>query len=154
MGQVDLRRFRGGGILGLAALVALGSACGTFIRATVEGAFPAPPGAWPWATFWINMIGSFVLGALLETLGRAGEDTGWRRLVRLGVGTGVIGGFTTYSTYVVETDKIVIVGNLPTAASYALVSVVMGVAAADVGMAAVSEAFRRLEPKGRVSQWD
>lgn len=125
-------------VLGFAGLVAVGSTIGTLIRATAEQAFPATPGDWPWTTFWINMIGSFVLGVLLETLTRTGDDIGWRRIVRIGAGTGVIGGFTTYSTYVVEVDQIVRAGHFPIAAIYAVVSLLLGVAAAGAGLAAVS----------------
>ena len=104
---------------------------------------------WPWVTFWINVVGSVVLGALLEALSRAGDDSGWRRAVRLGVGTGVVGGFTTYSTFVLEIDQLARAGALPLAAAYALISVIVGLAAAAAGMAAVSALARRAEPGRR-----
>lgn len=100
-------------------------------------------------TFWINVVGSVVLGALLEALSRAGDNSGWRRAVRLGVGTGVVGGFTTYSTFVLEIDQLARAGALPLAAAYALISVIVGLAAAAAGMAAVSALARRAEPGRR-----
>ncbi len=83
--------------------IGVGGALGTLTRASLSGAFPHPPGAWPWATFTINIVGALVLSFLLEALGRRGPDVGVRRLVRLGGGTGFLGGFTTYSTFAVET---------------------------------------------------
>lgn len=142
MGPVNAPRPRPH-VLGLALLVAAGSAVGTLARAGIGSALPAGAGHWPWATFGVNILGSLLLGALLEALSRSGEDTGWRRRVRLGLGTGVLGGFTTYSTYAVEVDRLAGTGHLPVAAAYALVSVAAGVAAAGLGVAAVAAAARR-----------
>ncbi len=122
------------GVLHFIPFVGAGAAVGTLLRALIEGAFPPEPGQWPWATFWINIVGSFVLGFLLEFLTLGGEDTGWRRTVRLGIGTGVIGGFTTYSTFVLEIDKVAQAGQIPLASLYALVSIPLGVAAAYFGL--------------------
>src|SRR5579872_7347401 len=47
-------------------------------------------GQWPTATFMVNLVGSCMLGMLLEGLARRGEDVGLKRLLRLGVGTGFI----------------------------------------------------------------
>jgi fluoride ion exporter CrcB/FEX len=51
----------------------------------------------PIATFGINVIGAFLLGVLLEFLADRSPDIGWSRRMRLAVGTGGLGGFTTYS---------------------------------------------------------
>jgi fluoride exporter len=51
----------------------------------------------PLATLLINLAGAFLLGVLLERLGRARGEPQRRRLVRLLAGTGFLGGFTTYS---------------------------------------------------------
>ena len=126
----------------LALLVAAGATIGTAIRATLELAYPAQPGGWPWATFLINIAGSLLLGIVLESLARSGDDTGWRQRVRLTVGTGVLGGFTTYSTFIVEIDQLARSGHLIVGASYALVSVVTGVFAAGAGVALAGAAMR------------
>lgn len=115
-------------------IVAVGAGIGTLLRAVVEGYFPPDPGQWPWATFWINIGGSFVLGFLLEFLALSGEDTGWIRGIRLGAGTGIIGGFTTYSTFILEIDQIARAGHFPIATVYALVSVGLGLASAFAGL--------------------
>lgn len=120
--------------LRLAALVALGGAVGTSARAGLEAAFAPQGGTWPWTTFTINLVGSFLLGVLLERLVRAGPDDGWRRRVRVLVGTGMVGGFTTYSTFALEVDRLVGAGHAALAVAYALVSVVLGVVAAGAGI--------------------
>lgn len=118
----------------LVGLVFVGGALGTALRAGLENAF-APPTGWPWATFGINLVGSFVLGLLLERLVRGGPDEGRRRAVRLGCGTGILGGFTTYSTFVLEVERLATDGESAVAVAYPLVSVVLGLALAVAGMA-------------------
>lgn len=118
----------------MAGVVAAGSVLGTFLRGALEVTFPAPGGTWPWATFLINLSGSFLLGLLLEIVARAGDDTGWRRQVRLGVGTGIIGGFTTYSTFILEAIGLGQGGTLWLGAVYLLSSLVAGVICAFLGM--------------------
>ncbi len=106
---------------------------GTALRAQLEGAFAAPAGQWPWVTFGINLVGSFVLGGLLEVLSRTGSDVGWRRAVRVGFGTGVIGGFTTYSTFIVEAALLLRDGHAATGVAYSVVSLVLGLLTATAG---------------------
>lgn len=110
------------------AVVFAGGSVGTLIRAVIEGAWPAD--GWPWATFAINVTGSFVLGVLLTALARSGDDVGWRRMARLGAGTGLIGGYTTYSTYVLEGDLLVSSGQTVLAIAYFVTSIVLGAFAA------------------------
>lgn len=114
----------------LLGVVFAGGAVGTAIRSLLGDAFPHRGDSWPWATFCINVIGAFLLGLLLEALVRSGEDTGVRRLLRLGVGTGVMGGFTTYSTFMVETTNL----PWPQAISYVVATVVLGGLAARTGI--------------------
>lgn len=141
-------RHRSTSLLRLAGLVALGGVAGTAARAQLEAAFPAPAGGWPWATFEINLVGALILGVLLESLLRSGSDTGWRRGVRLGCGTGVIGGFTTYSTFVLEVEQLVLGGHTAVAVAYLLVSVLAGVVAAGAGIA-LGAAWSRRRRAGR-----
>lgn len=132
--SASAHRLTGVRLLGLAGLVAVGGGIGTLARWLLESAFAPDPGGWPWTTFWINVAGSLVLGVLLEWLVRGGPDRGPRRAVRLGVGTGLIGGFTTYSTFVLETVSLAQDGHPVVGVTYALVSVVLGVVAAGVGI--------------------
>ena len=59
---------------GAIALVALGGIVGTAARYGFARAVPTPSGGWPWATFIVNLVGAFVLGALLEALARSDAD--------------------------------------------------------------------------------
>ncbi|WP_226925131.1 fluoride efflux transporter FluC [Georgenia thermotolerans] len=137
------RQRRSTSVVRLAGLVALGGMVGVTARAHIEATFPAPPGGWPWATFAINLVGSLVLGVLLESLLRSGDDTGWRRGVRLGCGTGIIGGFTTYSTFILEVEELLRGGHTVVAVAYPLVSVVLGLVAAGCGIAVAAAVSRR-----------
>lgn len=125
------------------AVVAAGGAVGALGRALLEGALPAASGAWPWTTFTVNVMGSLVLGALLETLLRCGPDRGRRRLVRLGCGTGLLGGFTTYSSFAVEIVRLAQDGHAGVGAAYALVSALAGVLAALAGILGAGAVHRR-----------
>lgn len=132
-------------------LIFLGAAAGTTARSLLQGAWPAGAGAFPWTTLWINVGGSLLLGMLLEAIAESGRDTGWRRGLRLGVGTGVLGGFTTYSTFSVETVMLLRGGHWLLATGYALASVVTGVVAAMLGVRLVrwtSRGLRRASAPG------
>lgn len=124
------------------AVVFVGGALGTAIRAGLEAALPAQPGGWPWPTFGINLSGAFVLGLLLELLSRRGPDEGTRRLLRLGFGTGLLGGYTTYSSFAVETVRLVLAGEVAGGLGYAVASVALGMAAAVAGMLAAGRMIR------------
>lgn len=116
----------------LLGVVFVGGAVGTAIRSLLGDAFAGPSGTWPWSTLAINLTGAFLLGLLLEGLVRSGEDTGGRRLVRLGIGTGVMGGYTTYSTFMVETTDL----PWPMATGYVVATVVLGALLAWAGIRA------------------
>ena len=127
----------------LLGLVVVGGALGTMVRWSLGTAFPVPPGTFPWTTFSINVVGSLLLGLLLESLVRSGPDEGWRRGLRLGAGTGVMGGFTTYSTFMVEAALLVRGGHVALGAVYVAGSVAAGVTAALAGMLVARLVVRR-----------
>ena len=125
------------------AVILLGGTVGTALRAWIEGAFAPQVGEWPWATFWINVSGALLLGIVLELLAATGPDRGWRRGVRLGVGTGLLGGYTTYSTFSVETLQLLQAGAWLIGLAYAIASVLLGLIAAFLGGRAVRRVLRR-----------
>ncbi len=125
---------RNSGLISGAACVGIGASIGTLLRAVLEESFPHSATSWPIATFLINLSGSLILGFLLTALANLGEDTGWRHTARLTLGTGVIGGFTTYSTFILEIHKL----QLPVCLAYAAVSVIVGIACAGAGIAAAN----------------
>lgn len=133
---------------GLLGLVALGGAIGTGVRAVLADAFPAHDGL-NWVVLAINVVGAFCLGLLLESLAHRGPDVGRRRTVRLLVGTGVLGGFTTYSTLADDTAQLLDVSRWGAGSGYALLSVVLGLLAAAIG-SWLAGRFRprRTEPAG------
>ena len=113
----------------LIVLVFLGGTVGTFARAAIEQAFAPPLRDWPWPTLLINVGGAFLLGVLMEILARRTARDGSGAHARLLLGTGVLGGFTTYSTFAVETVHLpMTLGIL-----YAVLTVVGGLAAAALG---------------------
>ncbi len=138
----DVRRDRRGRSWTL-LMVGLGGFVGTVVRYALETALPAAPDRWPWTTFLINVTGAFILAVLLETLTVLGPDDGWRRRVRLGVGTGVLGGYTTYSSFMVEAARLGGADQYLMSFAYVAASLVLGVLAALAGMAVVDTLHRR-----------
>lgn len=126
---------------GLLALVGIGGALGTAARASLILAIP-PAGGIPSTVLAINVVGAFLLGLLLDGLARRGPDHGRRRRLRLLVGTGFMGGFTTYSTLSVDSALLMGEGRVGAGMGYALATVLIG-AAATVGGIALSSAVHR-----------
>ncbi|HZO66440.1 MAG TPA: fluoride efflux transporter CrcB [Kribbellaceae bacterium] len=85
------------------AAVAAGGVLGALARYGVSSAWPHEPGGFPWATFGINVSGCLAIGVLLVMIT---ELRSTHRLTRPFLGTGVLGGYTTFSTYAVETERL------------------------------------------------
>lgn len=124
-------------------LVALGGFIGTALRDFISAAFPADAGV-SWSIFWINIIGALLLGVLLEALAHRGPDEGRRRTLRLLLGTGVLGGFTTYSTLAESTAALFLDGRGLVGTGYALLTVLAGAVVTAIGLV-IARWFR---PKG------
>jgi len=132
----------------LALLVALGGAVGSSARYGVAQALP-PQHGWPVGTLAANLTGAFLLGALLEVLGRRGPETPGVQRVRLALGTGVLGGYTTFSSLALETERLLADGAVGTALGYAGVTLVAGVLCAAAGVALVGVLVGRTSgPRG------
>jgi len=116
-------------------VVWLGGAGGTTARYLV-GSEIAGDVHLPLATFMINVCGAFLLGVLLERLGRSGAEPERRRLVRLFAGTGFLGGFTTYSALATDAVGLWQAGDTDLAVTYALGTVLLGAIASLAGIAA------------------
>lgn len=114
-------------------LVAVGGAVGTGLRYGLMMLMPPVHGI-PVAVFSANVVGAFLLGLLLERLSRGRGDAGLDRRFRLGLGTGVLGGFTTYSTLAV--DNVALVLTQPAVAvTYGVGTVIIGGGASLAGIA-------------------
>jgi fluoride exporter len=125
--DIDERSIR----LGVVAVIAAGGSLGVAARYGVGQAIPTAAGAFPWATFWINISGSFVLGMFMVIVF---ERLGPTRYLRQFFGTGFIGAFTTFSTFSVETDLLIKDDHVGTAAAYVVSTLVVGLLCAWVGI--------------------
>lgn len=104
-------------------VVVAGGAVGVLVRAAIVTPI-ADPAAVPWATFAVNAVGSLLLGVVVGWL----DDR--RPRLRAFLGTGVLGGFTTYSAFAVHTAE-----GLPwLAIGLAAASLSVGVAGAVAGL--------------------
>ncbi len=115
------------------AAVALGGMVGASARYGIGRWIPTATDRFPWATFWTNLAGSFLLGLLLVLLIERFPPT---RLVRPFLATGILGAFTTMSTYEVETALLVKDGRAVTGLVYGLGSLAAGLALAFAGIRA------------------
>lgn len=110
--------------------VALGGAMGATARYGVNRAAVAAFGpAFPWATLIVNVAGSFVMGALVVVLSRVGNA--WAPLLM----TGVLGGFTTFSAFSLDTLTLWQRGAQGAAAAYVAASVGLSLLAIAAGLA-------------------
>ncbi|MCS0499184.1 fluoride efflux transporter FluC [Protaetiibacter mangrovi] len=131
----------------LLALVFAGGALGTAAREGLGLVIPADGGV-PWAVLAANLAGAFLLGALLEALVRRGPDHGIRRNLRLLVGTGFMGGFTTYSALATDSAALVGAGSGWLALAYAVGTVVVGALATAAGILIAAATHRARGSEG------
>jgi CrcB protein len=103
--------------------VFVGGALGTGARALLSVALPASPTSWPWPTFIVNMVGSFLLGYFVTRLQERLPLSSYRRPF---LGTGLCGGLTTFSTMQVEILTMFDAHAYALAAAYTIASVVGG----------------------------
>ena len=112
--------------------VALGSALGGVGRYGLARQWPWVPGGWPTATMTVNLLGSFAIGLLSVVLS---ARAGGAETARLFWMTGVLGGFTTYSAFALETVTLAGAGEAMRAAAYVGVTVLVCLVAAFAGRA-------------------
>ena len=110
--------------------IALGGALGAPARYEVAQLVPVTPGSFPWATFWTNISGAFVL-ALFFTV--VVERVPPARLLRAFFAVGFVGAYTTFSTLAVETATLVKDGDAALGVGYTLASIGVGLTVAFLG---------------------
>ncbi|MFY0399757.1 MULTISPECIES: fluoride efflux transporter CrcB [Brevundimonas] len=118
-----------GGGLGAMARYGLGLAAGRL----------APGAAWPWATLTVNVVGGLMMGLLagwLALKAGAGQES-----IRLFAAVGVLGGFTTFSAFSLETALMIERREIVPALVYAAGSVVLAIAALFVGLMIARKLF-------------
>lgn len=114
-------------------LIVIGCAgvVGALSRYAMSRLITVPSGHFPWSTFWINVTGSLVIGfvlvMLIERFPRA-------RVARPLVATGFLGAYTTFSTYMVDSDLLFKAHKIATGIIYAFGSLGAGVTATAAGI--------------------
>jgi fluoride exporter len=113
-------------------LVAAGGAFGAVVRHLTSGlALKAIGPGWPYGTFFINVSGSLAMGVLAGWLALKGEGGAhWRLLL----GVGVLGGYTTFSAFSLDTALMIERREYAPAAAYVFGSVLIGLAGLFVGL--------------------
>ncbi|MFJ8850375.1 fluoride efflux transporter CrcB [Streptomyces sp. NPDC102437] len=97
------------------AVIALGGAIGASARYGAALIWPTAPGGFPWTTLLVNAVGCAVIGVFMVVISEAWTA---HRLVRPFFGTGVLGGFTTFSTYAVDIQRLLDGGRLRAGLGY------------------------------------
>lgn len=115
------------------AVIALGGMIGASARYGIARWLPVESGRFPWATFSANVTGSFLLGLVLVLILERFPPT---RLLRPFLATGILGAFTTMSTYEVETALLIKDGHATTGVIYSMGSLFAGLALAYLGIVA------------------
>lgn len=122
--------------LAASAMVFVGGGAGAVLRHQVGRAMtgwlgPDVVTAFPWATLTVNVIGSLAMGLLAGWLARHGQGgEHWRLLI----GVGVLGGFTTFSSFSLELMLLIERGQSGSAFAYAAISVLAGLIGLYIGL--------------------
>lgn len=126
------------------AAVAAGGVLGALGRHALTTAWPPPQGGFPWATFAVNASGCLLIGVLMALVTRVWAG---RPLVRPFLGVGVLGGYTTFSAYAVDTVGLVDQGELGTAWAYLGGTLVAAMLAVLAGGGLAEWAVRRVRAR-------
>lgn len=119
--------------------IAAGGVLGSLARYGAGLLAPSPP-AWPWMTMLVNASGCLLIGVLMAVLL---DLTAPHRLLRPFLGIGVLGGYTTFSTYAVDTQRLLVDGRAAAALTYFLVTPVVAVLAVWAGTVLIRSWRRR-----------
>jgi CrcB protein len=126
--------------------IAVGGALGALARYGLASALPRAQDQLPWATFLTNVSGCLLIGTLMVLIT---EVWSAHRLIRPFLGVGVLGGYTTFSTYTGEVQQLVALGAARTGLIYLLATPVAALAAVYLGVTLTRLATRRHRPRRR-----
>ncbi|MEV4742038.1 CrcB family protein [Streptomyces sp. NPDC049555] len=139
-GGVAARRDRPGGQGAVVCAVSAGGGLGAAARYGAGLLWPTAPGAFPWTTLLVNAVGCALIGVLLVSLTERGAP---HRLTRPFLGTGVLGGFTTFSTYAVDIRHLASGGRTGSALVYLAATPLIALAAVWAAATATRAYLRR-----------
>lgn len=139
---VGPRSARQPGQVRIVVAVALGGIVGACARHGASLLWPGQPTGFPWTTFWVNVTGCAAMGILMVLIT---EVVTAHPLVRPFLGTGVLGGYTTFSTYIVDAQHLLNAGRAATALLYLAATL----AAALLAVQTSATLTRRLTAPGR-----
>jgi len=131
------------GLARILVVIAAGGAVGGMARYGLSAAFPAAAGGADWATLGINAAGCAVIGVLMAIL--SGIRPAYP-LIRPFAVTGVLGGFTTFSTAIVDVQRSLDAGAPGTALAYLFGTLALALAASAAGLSAGGWLIRRVRP--------
>jgi fluoride exporter len=116
----------------ITAAVAIGGAVGAVARWVLQAAIPTPPGGFPTVTFAINVGGCLLVGVLVVLVTEVRQA---HPILRPFLGVGVLGGFTTFSTYAVDAQQLLAGHHLAVAGLYLIATIVAALVAVLLGLA-------------------
>lgn len=108
------------------AAVAVGGGLGAAARYGASLVWPAQPGGFPWSMLGVNVVGCFVIGLFMVVIT---EVRAAHHLVRPFFGTGVLGGFTSFSAYALDIQRLVDEGHPRTALVYLAATLLLALTA-------------------------
>ncbi|MFG3527449.1 fluoride efflux transporter CrcB [Streptomyces sp. NPDC047917] len=125
------------------AAVSLGGGVGAAARYGASLLWPTPADAFPWTTLAVNAIGCAVIGVFMVVI----TDV-WvaHRLVRPFFGTGVLGGFTTFSTYAVDIQRLVNGREASTGLAYLVLTLLAAMTSVRIAAASTRRIIERRQP--------
>lgn len=130
----------------IAVVIAAGGALGALGRYGLSETLATPPDGFPWATFAVNVSGCLLIGVLMVVLTEvAGRP---HRLFRPFLGVGVLGGFTTFSTYTVEVQQLFLAGAPWLAFGYLFGTLAAALVAVQIGVVTTRVLTRARRRKG------
>lgn len=112
-------------------VIAAGGALGSLARWALNQMIPSAPEQVPWATAVENVTGGLLLGALMVLILDYWPPS---RYLRPFVGVGILGSYTTFSTYMLDTRNLLAAGRFPAAAGYMFGSLIVGLMAVGLGV--------------------
>lgn len=127
------------------AVIAGGGVVGALARYAVHLMLPHRSGQFPWSTFLVNVSGCLAIGILMVLIGEVWPG---QRLLRPFLGVGVLGGYTTFSTYAIDIQQAVTAAAAATALLYLAATVLGALLAVWTGATITTRVVRRYRRVG------